>query len=797
MGRPPLRRGHVIAPARPLFAVGLGVLAVALLGLPGGTATLHAPVGAPRIALHPDALTIVTSVFDRGNATYSFAGVTSRLADEVAIAPGTSGQRSYSIALTTSSSLPGLGVELTTLPFWEWSDPYQLPGGPDVLPEASHWNWVVTSRGHADTGNWSYNPSTGLLARPAPWANQSYVLTGWVNASVVVTVYSNTTDGTHSPQLGFTLNGGISAGPGSRSVETLESIAQGVSPGIIRFGISQPGMAIGWNNSTDQPVFNFSVYDRTVGYIAALGADVLLTVPVGDWGNGNYLPDGMPLNTTLPIGAKVGGGFLAAPGAFAAYLDAILNHTEASGEFVRYWTIGNEMPLINASVVAAYIQLFNLAAKLIHHTFPNALVGSDVMTSKIYLSTFAQDTRGVGFLSFHFYAANQVCVEGGAYCPPNGSATEPTNPQIWVNDTNFSLQHFTPPPQAVREWYDLTGVRLPDFDAELNLNSGGGVSTALNGTDPRQQQIFAAPWLVATLINAEAEDVTALEYFTLYASNVIPATVSGPFGGWGFGLTALGANSNVTYFSPFWALHLWGAYLPGGSPGLVTNSSDPYLVQAQAVRTNGGIGIALASAANTSVRVTVRIVGPTYRPVAGTLLDSTTYATPYGVSTGNISLLRDGLSPLSLNASRTHANVTIDGGGIAMIAESPYTANSSVGHNSSGNRSTSNSTGNSSENTTSSQGTHQNSTGTSRDPGVGSERPGLIARDPTTGIARTSPSPASPSLLGWWLTHAHDLEIAGAVTGGWGLALLVGVVAAGGSTTTGGYAPLRPRRRSP
>jgi hypothetical protein len=529
-----------------------------------------------------------------------------------------------------------------------------------------------------------------------------------------------------------------------------------------------------------------------VSYVSAVGADALLTIPVGSWGNGNYLPAGMPLNETFVIGAKVGAGYLAEPSAYAAYLGAVVNHARAAGESVRYWTIGNEMPLMNSSVVEAYIQLFNLAATLIHHSFPNALVGSDVMTNKQYLPTFARDTRGVGFLSFHFYAANQVCVVAGQYCPPSGSANEPTNPQIWVNDTNFSLQHFTPPPQAVAEWYAQTGEHLPDFNAEVNLDSGGGFATALNGTDPRQQELFAAPWLVATLINGESENVRYLDYFTLYGPSTVPATVSGPYGGWGFGMSAMGANSNVTLFSPYWALHMWSSYLPGGSPGLLTNSSDPYLVQAQAVRTPSGIGIALASAANATVHVTVRVVGAHFRPVNGTVFDATTYAVPPGTNGGNISLLRDGVTGLALNSSRTEANVTITGGGISMIAEAPYRAASGSG----GNHSSPNGSGNGSGSSGGSgNGTSPGPGPSPGQPGTGPNRPYAIGRGPASGLSQPSFPSSLPGLLGVFGRHARDLVVLGAVAAGWSGALLLGFVASRGGPPNPPYSPLRPRTR--
>jgi hypothetical protein len=653
-------------------------------GVPVGPASGKQPLG-------PIARSAAPVVLD-GGVVHAFNGSASSTLTDV-VRPGASSgtERAYSIEVTVSVPLPLEMVNLTTNPLWEWGQPAQLPGGEDSLPPFADWSWSVWLNGNNDSAAWSLNRTDDQLWSPEPWANSTYKVVGLTRPNVEVTVVPGSSDGSSAPGVGFVSNAGPQTSPSSRSYSALTQLARSLSPSLVRFGLINSGSTVAWNNSTQTPVFNLTDFASTLHWIDNLPAEALLTLPVGTWGDGNTLPVGMPLNLSQAVGLRGGSnGYLPTVAAYAAYVGAVVSYCAENNLTVPFWTIGNEMPLLNASVTAAYIQLFNVASQTIHRQFPGDQVGSDVMTSRSYLPTFAATARGVGFLSFHYYPATTVCDTGAAYCVPNGTEGDPTDPQLWQNATVLHRPGSWEPYQAQSLWYNLTGNLLPIFDAETNLNAGGGPFTAQNGTDPRQDSTFAGAWLVSTLETQAEEHVGALTYYTLSEPSPANSTYSAPYGGWGFGMTSQNTSGGYTYYAPYWALHLWSTYVPAGSPGLITNSSDPNVIRAYSVEVGGNVSIVLVNGVNTSVSVDIRVVGQGFRPASEHMLDASTYREIFNRSVDAVQLVSSAVANYGEGAL-SGGNFSISGYGVCVVIETPA-APSSSGNGSGGSNQSTNST---------------------------------------------------------------------------------------------------------
>jgi hypothetical protein len=697
--------------------------------------------------------TLTLTIGDGQEIQADFNSTNTSLADQIHEGSNNGTSRSYSIQLEAAMALPGVNLTLTTSPLRQWEDPTQFPGGPDLLPGLEYWSWNVQRGGFNDSRNWTLESSSGMLERTVSWQNATYVVEGTANSTVSVSVDPNQLDGTYSPGIGLSLNGAPFGNWGAKGLANLTKIVRPMNSTVARFGITTLGTLVGWNNTTNQPEYNFSTFDRAASFARGLNESILLTLPVGTWGDGNSLPAGMPLNFSALVTFAGTTGYLPTPASYLSFIEGLVNHTAAIGEFVQYWSIGNEMPLPNASIVGAYIQVFNAAEQVINSRSAASLVGSDVMTTKQYLPTFAADAHGVGFLSFHFYPSSALTFVNGSYAPPNGTDGAYTDPQLWTNGTNLSASHtFLPPTVAQQEWFNLTGDHLPILDAETNMNSIGGLPTEPNGSDPRLQNSFAASWLAATLMDAARENVSVLTYFTLTEESLPRSTITSNYGGWGLGMTEVTPTSGATtIFAPFWALQLWGSYLPPGSPGVQTNVSDPNVLRAFAVRTSNGTALALASGVNTTVNVEVHMLDGRDQNSSGSILDGTSYVERYSPVNNSTTLYKSGILPVSDNSTDGTLGVQIHGYGVCVLRIESGNSTSGTGNGSSGNSSSGNSSsGNSSGNSSTGQGPPPNGTG-----GGGNGQGGNGSSSSSTGnetnsssgAGRSDPSPSLPDNL--------------------------------------------------
>ncbi|HKV90033.1 MAG TPA: hypothetical protein VJQ43_02420, partial [Thermoplasmata archaeon] len=233
----------------------------------------------------------------------------------------------------------------------------------------------------------------------------------------------------------------------------------------------------------------------------------------------------------------------------------------------------------------------------------------------------------VGYLSFHYYPAAGLCVVNGTYCAPGtGPGTGVPDANLFQPGASLANLNFYAPRQAAALWSNATGTRVPVLVTESNLNgAGGSPSTAAFGSDPRQQTLFAAAWLVSTLLNATSQNVSDFVYFTLTGVPPANGTVTGPIGGWGFGLTSEGSGDTDTRYAPYWAFSLYNAVAAPGSSPLAVQSDPTGVVGALASRAGSTIHVLLVNRAVLPVAVPLTVAGANTTLTSITVLDNRSY----------------------------------------------------------------------------------------------------------------------------------------------------------------------------
>ena len=592
----------------------------------------------------------------------------STLTDRIQYVSAPGNERAYHIVIAVTTALPSLQANLQTAPEVQWGLPDQFPLGGDNLPPLSSWTWTILHDGNPDTNSWTTKTWDDLFERTISWTNQSFKLVGTPPTTVNVTVDPGTTYGAHATGSGVVLNnpGVIGLLPANESAYI--SAARALHLKLIRYSTVGADVSLSWNLLTDLPRYNFTSFDRLASFTSAIGAHALLTIPAGTWGDGNILPTGMPLNYSAPVTAPSGTGYLPADGAWVTYVAGIVAQAVLIGAPIKYWSIGNEIPMDNMSVVDSYIHLFNLAAATIHAVLPKALVGMDSMDSPTYLATFAAGAVGVGFLDFHYYPASGICVINGKYCPPEGQPHGTTTRGLFSVPSYSLLNAVYPPAIAQAKWHADTGAWIPVLNTETNLNAAGGSpASAAEGTDPRIQSLIGAAWLGSLLVDGSDQRVADTFYFTFTGPNAVPSTDTGPYGGWGFGLARIAANGATTRFAPYSALQLWGSYIPAGATGWKTTSSSP-CVETYAVNTSTGPVVYAVNRCAVPVELATHFASGTYLLSHALTLDNRSYVEDYDPTTGQEVLSSTGFYYRDPGLT---APVLIDGYGVSVLFYGP------------------------------------------------------------------------------------------------------------------------------
>jgi len=662
-------------PRRRVWRLAGPTLLLVLLALPGGSLLPPSP-GRPAPSSGIGTASAVPTVMlgDGQTAQTNWNGSNVVAQDVIGPAGGNLSVRRYAIEVSTTSPVPGVRLHLYTTPMLHWGLPNQLPTGLENLPSLPYWSWNVTELGGGPAVNWSANVTSGTLWAVVPWANATFQVVGTAAPTVSVEVVPGTRLPTNVTSLGLSLHDPTINGSSLLTYADYPSLAGPLDPSVIRFGLSA---VAGWDSDTGTPVFNFTMFDAASRLAEKLHAASYLNLPAGNWGDGNLLPPGMPLDVSLALGYQGSVGYFPVQSAYVAYVLAVVNHTITASEPVKYWNIGNEVPLVNQSVVNEYIRLFNAAASAIHSKLPGALVGSDVMLNRTYFASFTSKAKGVGFLSFHYYPSTGLCIQNGSYCPPAGGTNGTQDPALFRPVSDFDTLNFYGPSAAASAWANATGNRLPVLDSETNLAGiGGSTATAWMGTDPRQQMLDGATWLLATLVRATNENLSALTYFALTGPSEPSNSTTWAYGGWGFGLAVPSLPGlPPTFYAPWWALDLWAGVVGGSQVGVT--SADTSVVQSVASISKTDVRVLLVNRVDTPTTVAVSGVANGTGTSTVSVLDNRSYVESFVPHLHHEVLESSGLTVSLHNSSAPR--VTIDGYGAALVVIPVAPANNSTG----------------------------------------------------------------------------------------------------------------------
>jgi hypothetical protein len=377
--------------------------------------------------------------------------------------------------------------------------------------------------------------------------------------------------------------------------------------------------------------YNWNRLDKAITAIKGVGAEPIIALPAGTWGNGNYMPKNFPLNYSLHIiwdRVLNWTGYLPALDAYCEYAKAIVNHLNVErGYDVKYWEIGNEIPVWNSTVAEYYIDLFNSVEKCMHSIDPEILLTSDNSLRRDFGPSFVKHAENVGFLSFHYYESGGTCMwpynitnTENIFYPPNDKNGWDRDITIMNRVNDLSSGGYTP--REIKEiWKRERGKDLEIIATEINLNSAWK-----NGTDHRQNNIFGATWYAAKAKAYILDGATsALNYFTLMSWDRVQPMAK--YGGFGFGMM----NSSYPYnpYAPYWTNYLLTKYIPKGSKIYFSKSSDSDIIDILSVESRNSKNILLINKANETVNFTLPILGFTIKNATLHLLDKTTYVQKY------------------------------------------------------------------------------------------------------------------------------------------------------------------------
>ncbi|HEV8050538.1 MAG TPA: hypothetical protein VGP88_08090, partial [Thermoplasmata archaeon] len=266
-------------------------------------------------------------VGDGQSAQTPWNGTNVVVTDTIGPATGNLTVRQYTIDVSTTAPVPNVRLHLFTAPIVHWGLPSQLPTGLENLPALSYWSWNVTALGGGPAGNWSANLTSGTLWAVVPWANVTLEVVGSAAPAISVVVTPGDHLATPVTTLGLSLHDPTINGSTLLTYADFPSLAGPLDPSIIRFGLSA---AAGWNSESGTPVFNFTMFDAASQLAEKLHAASYLNLPAGNWGDGNLLPPGMPLDTALTLSYQGSVGYFPTQAAYASFVLAVVNHTIAA-----------------------------------------------------------------------------------------------------------------------------------------------------------------------------------------------------------------------------------------------------------------------------------------------------------------------------------------------------------------------------------------------------------------------------------------------------------------------------------
>jgi len=428
-----------------------------------------------------------------------------------------------------------------------------------------------------------------------------------------------------------------------------------------------------WNETTNSCVqYDWKKFDRLIEAIKKVGAEPIIALPVGTWGNANNLPSGMLLNYSIyHPGTNGGFGYFPTLDSYCEYVKTIVKHANTEKRYnVRYWEVGNEPYVCNSTIASAYIDYFNLAERCMHEIDSTILLTSDRSIYKDFNDKyFIDNAKNVGFLTFHFYEIGATCMYPFNKSNINNEFYPPNDQNGWISDFNtmFKANKLSGgsgcwgsySPRELKDlWKQKKGKDLEIIATEVNLNSAWQ-----NGTDHRQNDIFGATWYAAKVKSYISDGgLDNINYFVLISGDATKPMAK--YGGFGFGMM----NSNYPYnpYAPYWANYLLTKYFPKESLIYNSQSSNPDGIDTLAVKNGNSYNIMLINKVNETINFSLPILGFTINNVILHVLDKTTYIQKYEPLIGKTIISKSSIDDIALSKNNVQ-NFTFDGYTVAVL----------------------------------------------------------------------------------------------------------------------------------
>jgi len=345
------------------------------------------------------------------------------------------------------------------------------------------------------------------------------------------------------------------------------------------------------NNCTS---WDWTQVDLFTQKVFEIGAEPIFTLGWARDNIQNYMPSGMPINSTTGLPNL---------GSYAVYASEWVKHFKQKGWPVKYYEIMNEpfayfgwnpSPSNNLKLTY-FVDLWNVVARAMRQQNPNILLSQDALTQINVLDYWLQHGDNVDYLDFHKYdCGTWNKSESGYYSDEKLFGLAETS-RFESTSSTYGVK------ESQQKWLTSRGKLLPVINSESNLNSAWE-----GGTDPRIQQMIGAVWKALELRKGILKGVSYSVYYE-FSSNANDGQ-SRPAKGYGFGMI----NSvNNTPWYPYYVQKWIGKNLYVGD-NLVQSTSSSNNIRTLTWINNGKLNIFLIHNSTKSETVSLQGVTGTF-----------------------------------------------------------------------------------------------------------------------------------------------------------------------------------------
>jgi hypothetical protein len=342
------------------------------------------------------------------------------------------------------------------------------------------------------------------------------------------------------------------------------------------------------NNCTS---WDWTQLDLFTQKVFEIGAEPIFTLGWASQNTQNYIPSGMPINSTSGLPNT---------GSYAVYASEWVKHFKQKGWPVRYYEIMNEpfayfgwnpSPSNNLKLTY-FVDIWNVVARAMRQQNPNILLSQDALTQTNVLNYWLQYGDNVDYLDFHKYDCGTWNKSDPAYYSDEKLFGLAETSRFESTSSTYGVK------ESQQKWLTSRGKLLPVINSESNLNSAWE-----GGTDPRIQQMTGAVWKALELRQGIIKGVSYSVYYE-FSSNANDGQ-SRPAKGYGFGMI----NSvNNTPWYPYYVQKWIGKNLYVGD-NLVQSTSSSNNIRALSWINNGKLNLFIIH--NSTKSETVSLQGVT------------------------------------------------------------------------------------------------------------------------------------------------------------------------------------------